>query len=164
MIAALLTLGALLAFAAVTLGWLFRLTSAPLLMRIAAPAIAVAAGCYVPWSINALLGYPVAVAERDLPDAAELVAFTPHDETGAVDVWLLLPSDRDPRAYATNLTPNLKRALREAQQAMAHGAVAQLKRIGGKPGDASRHGDTYGIGDDDSHWTLLVESPLPAKE
>jgi hypothetical protein len=164
MIAPLLTLGALLAFAAVTLGWLFRLTSAPLAMRIAAPAIAVAAGCYVPWSVNALLGYPASVAERDLPDNAKLVAFASNGETGAVDLWLLSPSDQDPRAYVTKLTPNLKQALREAQEAMAHGAVAQLKRIGGKPGGASRHGDAYGIVDDDSHWTLLVESPLPAKE
>jgi hypothetical protein len=164
MIAALLTLGALVAFAAVVLGWLFRWTSAPLWMRIAAPAIAVAAGCYVPRSINALLGYPISVAERDLPDNAELVAFAPHDETGAVDLWLLLPSDPDPRAYVTKLTPNLKQALREAQESMAHGAVARLKRAADKSGGASRRRDAYGIGDDDSHWTLLVESPLPAKE
>jgi hypothetical protein len=164
MIAALLTLGALVAFVAVVLGWLFRRTSAPLWIRIVAPAIAVAAGCYAPWSVNALLGYPVSVAERDLPDNAELVAFVPHDETGAVVLWLLLPSGQDPRAYATKLTPSLKEAMREAQEAMAHGAVGRLKRVSSKPGGASQRGDAYGISDDDAHWTLLVESPLPAKE
>jgi hypothetical protein len=127
-------------------------------------AVAVAAGCYAPWSVNAMLGYPVSVAERDLPNDAELAAFVPHDETGAVDLWLILPSGPDPRAYATKLTPRLKQALREAQEAIAHGVVARLKRVDGKRGDASRHGGAYGVGDDDSHWMLSVESPLPAKE
>jgi len=155
MIAALVSIGAPAAFATVVSGWLFRTSAAPLWLKIAAPAVAVAAACYAPVAVNGLLGYPAAVAERNLPDG-ELLAFVPHDGTRSVDLWLRIGDE--PRAFETTLSPQMKKALREALAAMQRGDRVTLhsKSSGG--------GDALGIGDDQDLYTLKIESGLPAKE
>lgn len=80
--------GAFLVLAAVLASWLFRTSGAPLVARIALPAILVALACYAPVAVNSMLGLPVTASIAALPDHAELVAFVPHDKEHMVDLWL----------------------------------------------------------------------------
>jgi hypothetical protein len=154
MISALLSVGGPAAFATVVSGWLFRTSAAPLWLKITAPAVAVAAACYAPVAVNGLLGYPAVVAERDLPESAELIAFVPHDGDKRVDLWLRLGDE--PRAFETALSPQMKKVLGELREAMQRGDRVTLH--------SERKGDALGIGDDQDLYTLEVESALPAKE
>lgn len=159
----LIACGGLLVFAVLIFAWLFRTTAAPLWTKILAPSVAAGVACWLPFSVNSMMGFPIQVAE--LPSPASLVAFVPHDEEKTVDVWLISPPATDPRAYATPMTDGLKKALREAQEAMGKGERATLvRKQKGRPAPRQGHGDALGIGDDDSNWQLLVEDPLPPKE
>ena len=157
-----LACGGLLAFAVLVLAWLFRTAAAPLWAKILAPAVAASVACWLPFAVNSMMGFPVSAQSSDLPPDAELVAFVPHDESAQVDLWLR--AGEMPRAYETALTGQMKRALREAQAAMARGETVRLMRKGRGGARKSRGGDALGLGDDDSRWELLIGNSLPAKE
>jgi len=156
-----LSFGALLALMCVIAAWLFRTAAAPLWSKIAVPSLAVSLGCYAPFAVSAVMGFPVSVDMGGLPDRAELVAFVAHDDDSQVDLWLR--TGDAPRAYETKLTAQMKRTLRAAQEAMAHGQRAMLVRrgIGGRKGV----GDPLGIGDDQRIYELDPDalSALPPK-
>ena len=159
-----LSFGGFLALTAAIAAWLFRCTTSPLWLKIVMPALMTALACYAPYSVPAMMGYPVSVSMQGLPDQAELVAFVPHDEVGRVDLWLR--TSDIPRAYDTALTAQMKQTLREAEQQMAHGRRAVLAKKGeGKDSDA-RAGDALAIGQGESSYVLdqnaLTE--LPKKE
>jgi hypothetical protein len=123
-----LTFGTLLVLMCIIAAWLFRTSAAPLWQKTSVPAIAVALCCYAPYSLGGLLGFPVQVDVSALPDHAELVAFVAHDEEHEVDLWLR--TGDVPRAYETRLTPEMKKTLREAREAMEHGRPATLAKRG----------------------------------
>lgn len=157
--------GALLALMALIAAWLFRASSAPLWAKVALPSLAVALGCYAPFAVSGMMGFPVSVAFEDLPDRAELIAFVPHDAEKRVDLWLKVAAA--PRAYETQLDANLKKALREAGETMAHGRPAMLMKRSAT-GVAWRASGQHrlGIGDDSETYVLdpTAMSPLPPKE
>ena len=120
--------GALLALMCVIAAWLFRTASAPLSAKIIVPSLAVSLGCYAPFAVSEMMGFPVAASMAELPDSAELVAFVAHDQDKVVDLWL---RDGDiPRAYETKLTPRMKKTLREAEEAMARGGARGAQKRG----------------------------------
>ena len=80
--------GALLALMCVIAAWLFRTASAPLSAKIILPSLAVLLGCYAPFAVSEMMGFPVAASMAELPDRAELVAFVAHDQDEVVDLWL----------------------------------------------------------------------------
>ena len=160
-----LSFGSLLALMAVVAAWLFRMTNAPLAVKIVIPLFAVALACYAPFEVNTLLGYPMNVNFRNLPETAELVAYFPQDEVARVDLWLRLDPNSPPRAFETRLTSSMKATLNAASTALMHGRPATLKKI--KPGDGPSTGtDNSRIGDDDSGYILdqSATSTLPSKE
>ena len=155
--------GALLVLMCVIAAWLFRTASAPLLAKIILPALAVSLGCHAPFAVNKIMGFPVTASISELPDSAELLAFVAHDQDKVVDLWL---RDGDtPRAYETKLTPRMKKTLREAEEAMARGGRAALRKEE-RPRSPGSNGDPLGIGDDQRIYELDVSalSALPAKE
>jgi hypothetical protein len=158
--------GALLALMALIAAWLFRTTSAPLWTKVALPSLAVALGCYAPFAVSGMMGFPVSVAFEELPDRAELIAFVPHDAEKTVDLWLKVADA--PRAYETKLDANLKKALREAGEAMAHGRPAMLMKRSatGAVGQRASGQDRLGIGDDSEMYVIdhTAMSALPSKE
>ncbi len=163
--------GALLALIAVIAAWLFRTADAPLSAKIIVPSLAVALACATPFAVNAMLGFPVSAGMDALPDRAELVAFVAHDEDDAVDLWLRTgdaPGSQSggvPRAYETRLTAQMKKTLRAAQEAMAHGRRAMLAKRGA--GNAKGlGGDPLAIGDAQRVYELdpSALSALPPKE
>ncbi len=97
-----LTYGFMLASMAVMASWLFRSSGAPLWTKVGLPVIAVALACVTPLEVNPMMGLPVTVSVKALPDRARLIAFLAHDEAQLVDLWLLC--DRGPpKSYETRL-------------------------------------------------------------
>jgi hypothetical protein len=119
--------GSMLLVAALIASWLFRSSAAPLIAKIAVPALIVALACTAPYQVNAMLGFPVLAPPATLPAHAELIAFVSHDDDKRVDLWLR-ESNAPPRAYETTLNDKLKRTLREAQSRLGHGARVMLVR------------------------------------
>ncbi|HEY1941842.1 MAG TPA: hypothetical protein VGH40_06925 [Roseiarcus sp.] len=156
-----LSFGALLALMCVIAAWLFRTASAPLWAKIAVPVAALALACYAPVAAGAIMGFPVSADASALPDHAELVAFVAHDDEGQVDLWLR--TNDVPRAYETRLTKEMKKTLRQAQDAIAHGQRAVLEKRETKPRKGA--GDPLGIGNDQGMYQLdrRAMSTLPAK-
>jgi hypothetical protein len=108
--------------------WLFRISAAPLWLRLVVPTILVILGCYAPISINQMLGYPITVTMAQLPDKVQLVAYAPHDEDKVVDLWLRTETDGIPRSYETVLDEPLKKVLRQAQHEMDQGGLVSLRK------------------------------------
>jgi hypothetical protein len=119
--------GSMLLVAVLIASWLFRSSAAPLIAKIAVPALIVALACAAPYQVNAVLGFPTLVLPATLPAHAELIAFVSHEDDKRVDLWLR-ESDGPPRAYETTLNDKLKRTLREAQSMLDHGARVMLMR------------------------------------
>ena len=158
--------GALLALAALIAAWLFRVSSAPLWLKLSVPSIMVVLACATPFAVAPMMGRPVPAALASLPERAELVAFVPHDDSHLVDLWLLV--DDTPRAYEVVLDESMKKTLRAAQGEMAAGRPAFLKKQGSgdkKVRSASR-GDFSDLPDDQTEFVLdeSVFSTLPPKE
>jgi len=162
-----LTFGLMLGLTAVIAGWVFRSSTAPLVYKVVLPTVLMGAACAAPFMISPMMGLPVPVSMGSLPDKAELLAFLPHDETHLVDLWLL--SDQGPpRSYETRLDEKMKRTLREAQNEMAQGRPAVLKKQAGKAGgrpaqSSSAYSD---LPDDQMEFVLddSARSALPPKE
>jgi hypothetical protein len=121
--------GSMLLVAALMASWLFRSSAAPLIAKIAVPALIVALACVAPYQVNAMLGFPVSALPATLPAHAELVAFVSHDDDERVDLWLR-ENNAPPRAYETTLNNQLKRTLRQAQSRLGHGGRVMLMRTG----------------------------------
>jgi hypothetical protein len=117
--------GSMLLMTALIGAWLFRSSAAPLIAKIAIPALVVALACATPYQVNAMLGFPVSASPATLPAHAELIAFVAHDDDTRVDLWLR-QSNALPRAYETPLDNKLKRTLREAQSRLGHGGRVVL--------------------------------------
>ncbi len=159
-----LSFGALLALMALIAAWLFRTAAAPLWAKVAIPSLAVALGCYAPFAVSSMMGFPVPVRFNELPDRAELLAFVPRNDEKRVDLWLR--SSEAPRAYETVLTRQMKETLREAAEEMSRGRPAMLTKRG-KDGEGKSGGqNALGTGDDDSRYVLdpSVTNPLPPKD
>ncbi len=165
-----LSFGALLALIGVIAAWLFRTASAPFWVKVLIPSAAVALGCYAPFAVAEMMGFPVTAAMSALPDKAELLAFVAHDEDSRVDLWLRSstgpgsPSGGEPRAYETRLTAQMKKTLEAAREAQARGQIAMLTKRGGKRTRGA--GDPLGIGDDQDLYVLdpSALSSLPPKK
>ena len=158
-----LSLGASLAAQALIVSWLFRDSAAPLYQKVLIPALIVALACWMPFSVSSMLGYPISVSMAQLPQEAQLIAFVPHDDSKSVSLWLIADKDT-PRAFETVLSPQMKKTLEQAREAMEHGQRAMLTKRGGKKQDKGAAGDPLGIGDD-MNYILSPDSlgTLPPK-
>ena len=159
-----LSFGALLALQTLIAAWLFRTAAAPFWAKTAIPSLIVALGCYAPFAVASMMGYPVPASMAELPDHAELVAFVPHDNSKLVDLWL--KTSDVPRAYETQLDPSMKKALEQAREAKERGQIAMLaKRARGDIRKAGA-GDPLGLGDNQTIYVLDQSSlsQLPSKE
>jgi hypothetical protein len=119
------SLGFMLLMAGLIASWLFRRSDAPLVAKIAVPALIVALACATPYQVNAMLGFPFSAPLAALPAHAELIAFVAQDANVRVDLWLR-EGDAPPRAYETVLDDKLKQTLREAQDRLGHGGRVML--------------------------------------
>ena len=149
--------GSMLLMTALIGSWLFRSSNAPLLAKIAVPALIVALACVTPYQVNAMLGLPISAPPATLPAHAELIAFVAHDDDPLVDLWLR-QRNAPPRAYETTLNNKLKRILREAQSRLSRGERVMLvkARLGTKRTGAKeqRAPDEPGYELDDSFVSL----------
>lgn len=149
--------GSMLLMTALIASWLFRSSAAPLIAKIAVPALIVALACATPYQVNAMLGFPMSAPPATLPAHAELIAFVAHDDDTRVDLWLR-QSDAPPRAYETTLNDKLKRTLHEAQSKLGRGGRVMLvkPRLGTKRTDVTeqRAPDDAGYELDDSVFSL----------
>jgi hypothetical protein len=153
-----LSLGAFLLLSAAVSGWLFRTTAAPLYVKLAVPALAVALACWTPWQVSALMGFPLETTFASLPPKAELIAYFPYDDDKRVDLWLRV--GQQPRAYSVPMTSGLKSVLRQAGQEQANGARAML----GKKGRKTPSGGYADIPTPDGPYELLPNAfSLPLK-
>ena len=125
--------GSMLLMAGLIASWLFRSSAAPLIAKIAVPAVIVALACATPYQVNAMLGFPISAPPATLPAHAELIAFVVHNDDVRVDLWLR-QGDGLPRAYETTLNDKLKQTLRQAQSRLGHGGKVMLvkSRLGTK--------------------------------
>ena len=157
-----LAYGGSLALMGVIASWLFRSADAPLWSKIMISTLTVALGCYTPYAVAEIMGYPVRASFESLPDKAELVGFVAHDDGGLVDLWLR--SGDVPRAYEMKLDAKMKQALREAREAMAHGERAMMAKAAARDKKKGGGGPS-GIGDDKA-WILdpASMSGLPSKD
>jgi hypothetical protein len=117
--------GSMLLMTALIGSSLFRSSTAPLIAKIAVPALIVALACVTPYQVNAMLGLPVSAPPATLPAYAELIAFVAHDDGPLVDLWLR-QRNAPPRAYETTLNDKLKQILREAQSRLSRGERVML--------------------------------------
>ena len=149
--------GSMLLMIAIISSWLFRSSTAPLIAKIAVPALIVALACVTPYQVNAVLGLPISAPPASLPTYAELIAFVAHDDDPLVDLWLR-QRNAPPRAYETTLDNKLKRILREAQSRLSRGERVMLvkARLGTKRTSAKeqRAPDEPGYELDDSFFSL----------
>lgn len=115
-------LGLFLIIAAAATGFVFRLTTLPLAIRLTVPAVLIALACWTPAQVYSLLGYPVVADYASLPQKAELLAFVPHenDEPKTVDL-LLAETGSKPRLYETALTEGMKKLLKSAAEQQEKG-------------------------------------------
>ncbi len=159
-----LSFGVLLALMALIAAWLFRTASAPFWAKVAIPSLAVALGCYAPFAVSGMMGFPIPVRFTELPDHAELVAFVPRNDEKRVDLWLR--NGEAPRAYETALTEQMKKTLREAAEQIGRGRPAMLTKRGTDGKGKSGGQDTLGVGNDDSRYVLdpNATNVLPPKE
>jgi hypothetical protein len=105
---------------AVIASWLFRSSAAPMIAKIAVPALIVALACATPYQVKPMMGFPISVSPAALPAYVELIAFVAQDDDTRVDLWLR-QSSAPPRAYETKLNDKLKRTLREAKSRLDRG-------------------------------------------
>ncbi len=149
--------GLLLLMTAVIASWLFRSSAAPVIAKIAVPALIVALACSTPYQVKPMMGFPISVPPATLPAHAELIAFIAHDHDTRVDLWLR-QSSTPPRAYETTLNDKLKRTLREAKSRLDHGERVMLvkSQVGTKRAGAieRRLPDGPGYELDDSAFSL----------
>jgi hypothetical protein len=142
--------GSMLLMAALIASWLFRSSAAPLIAKIAVPALIVALACATPYQVNAMLGFPISAPPATLPAHAELIAFVAHDDDTRVYLWLC-QGDAPPRAYETTLNDKLKQTLRQAQSRLGHGGRVILVKA--HPG-TKRTGITEQRAPDDPGYEL----------
>ena len=109
-----------------------------------------------------LYAYRAGASFDALPDRAELVGFVARDDNGLVDLWLR--TGDVPRAYETKLDAKMKKALREARDAMAQGRRPLVAKAG--KAKADRAGNPNGIGDHEDAWVVDPDalSRLPGKK
>jgi hypothetical protein len=117
--------GSMLLMTALIGAWIFRSAAAPLIAKLAIPALIVALACVTPYQVNTMLGFPVSAPPATLPAHAELIAFVAHDDDTRVDLWLRQGNGL-PRAYEATLDNTLKRTLRQAQSRLGHGGRVML--------------------------------------
>jgi len=134
--------GAYLALLAVIGAWLFRTSSAPLFAKIIIPASLMILGCWAPFELPAILGWPIETTFAALPDKAELIAFLPYDDEKQVSLWLMPDGAPQPRAYSVEMTDDLKDTLRKAQKAKADGGRTVLAKVA-KPAGKKRPHQQY---------------------
>ena len=158
-----LTYGLMLASMAVMAAWLFRSSSAPLWAKVGLPILVVALACVTPLEVNPMMGLPVTVSLKSLPDQAQLIAFLPHDE--AQTGRSLAALRRRPAAVVRDA------ARRADEEDAARGAAGNGQRSPGdageaKTGEAQRHGSTNGLANEQTEYVLddSVRSALPPKE
>jgi hypothetical protein len=112
--------GSMLLMAALIASWIFRSSSAPLIVKMTVPTLIVVLACATPYQVNTMLGFPISAPPATMPTHAELVAFVLEDGEARVDLWLR-QGDAPPRAYETTLDDKLRQTLREAQGRLGHG-------------------------------------------
>jgi hypothetical protein len=147
--------GSMLLMTAIICSWLFRSSTAPLIAKIAVPALIVAIACVTPYQVNVMLGLPIS-APASLPAYGELIAFVAHNDVPLVDLWLR-QRNAPPRAYETILNNKFRRILREAQSRLNRGErVMLVKALGTKRTDAKeqRAPDEAGYELDDSFFSF----------
>ena len=120
--------GSTLLMTALIGAWLFLSSTAPLIAKIAVPALIVALACATPYQVNAMLGLPIWRRPQRCQPMLN-IAFVAHDDDPLVDLWLR-QRNAPPRAYETTLNDELKRILREAQSRLSHGERVMLVGTG----------------------------------
>jgi hypothetical protein len=159
-----LSFGLMLALAASIAAWLFRTSGAPLIAKLAIPAVLTALACITPLQVNSMMGLPVTASFDDLPDNAELIAFVANDDAHSVDMWL--ESGGPPRAYEAALDEGLRKTLRQAREELEKGLPVMLRKRGGEAsGDSRRSAMTNAA--TDGHLEYEIDSSafgLPPKE
>lgn len=167
-----ITLGLFYLTTAAIASWVLRTSSASLVIKIIVPTLIVVLACSTYLALPTVFGYPVEMAFAALPQQAELISFVPHDETQTVDLWLQSPASGPcgsalygdcphPRAYEVILTEDLKKTLRQAQEAQGRGERTMLAK--GVAGKSDRQG-YIGIDGGEAPYVLLKSAfALPAK-
>ena len=152
--------GSMLLLGALIASWLLRSSAAPLVAKIAVPALIVALACATPYQVNSMLGFPISAPLATLPARAELVAFVAQDNDARVDLWLR-QGGAPPRAYETTLNDGLKQTLRDAQSKLGHGGRVMLVKT--RPG-TKRTGVTEHRASEEAGYELDDSAfPLPQK-
>ena len=127
-----LTTSALFAGLVVIAAWVFRTSNAPLAVKIALPGLLLALGLASPWHFAAMLGRPVPIAARDLPNGATMIAFQMLDGDTRADLWLR--EGASTRAYEITVGDDERKALRKAREGQARGDGVTVQTGGkGKP-------------------------------
>jgi hypothetical protein len=133
--------------AAVMLGWVFRTTSAPFALKLLLPAMLAVLAVETPFSIGAILGYPVETRLASLPEKARLIAFVEYDRQSKVDLWLQ-EGDQSPRAWRIDEALSDRKSLAQAKQQISRGESVYVQR---------------GMGAEGQHFAIK-ELALPIKE
>ena len=109
---------------AIMAGVAFRATSAPLVVKVALPALAVLSAALIPWLEVSLADQPRKMRLDDLGRCFTLRAFAANDDAGTVDLWLSGAG----RIVRLPLEADLKAILREARDALAKEPTVRICR------------------------------------
>jgi hypothetical protein len=137
-----LTIGCMLFLMAVVAAWLFRTSSAPLLMKISASLVLGGLAVYSPFASNSIAGLPVMTSLGGMPSCFELVGILARDDEGKVDLWAIYKGGV-PRSYEVDLTKGLKRGLRDIADSLAQNGTVHVCSKG--QGDGGVADNPYGV-------------------
>jgi hypothetical protein len=165
-----LTDAALLGLLVCAVTWIFKTSAGAIGVKVALALSLAVLACWTPLATRAILGYPQARAMSELPDKFQLFAMHSVDDK-SFDLWIAGPDEPTPLAVTVVPDPEMRKALRQAQQKLGQGQPVFLSRSAsdkagdgrggtkdGAPGDAQAGSPRTAFGDDQARWTLTVPS------
>lgn len=154
-----LELAAWLSALAVVSAWLFRMSAAPLALKLALPSAMLALALGLSSGFFALLGRPVATTIGRMPDPIRLIAFKALDDDARVDLWI--DEGGATRAYEIPLDGRTRQALKQARSELAEGRPVTLSK---RKGGATEATTDLAGGKQTGFELAPIQSSLPPKD
>lgn len=157
-----ITIGTLFCGIVVISAWLFRTSSAPIIVKIVLPSGLLWLAIYTPFAFAQFLGLPIPTTIEAMPDNIELIAFKPVNDEKQVDLWI--NEKGSTRSYEIVLDKVTKSALKKARGEIAEGRPVILSKGNHKNGNGKKSNPSgmTDIQSDDHVGYYLDESIQPS--
>jgi hypothetical protein len=156
-----ITFGSFTVLCAILIGWMFKTSSAPILLKVFTPAILVGLSIYAPFQVSNILGSAREITYSDLPEEFTPISYLPINHT-TVELWIKA-DDVGTRLYRLQLTPALKKIIRESEEKREAGIHVKIRKNGAKLDD--KNAGKYDSGGGIEGYELKdITEKLPPKE